>query len=102
MIRHNKNNKKYKNYLQELLKNNQALTRAISVKDMKLPMKTHKNILPMQKRRIQNPILKEKWKLYGRKNIKTKKTRVKIRWIYKRITVNKMSKTKKKGMFRKV
>lgn len=102
MIRHNKNNKKDKNYLQELLKNNQALTRAISVKDMKLPMKTHKNILPMQKRRIQNPILKEKWKLYGRKNIKAKKTRVKIRWIYKRITVNKMSKTKKKGMFRKV
>ena len=102
MIRHNKNNKKDKNYLQELLKNNQVLTRAISVKDMKLPMKTHKNILPMQKRRIQNQILKEKWKLYGRKNIKTKKTRVKIRWIYKRITVNKMSKTKKKGMFRKV
>lgn len=102
MIRHNKNNKKDKNYLQELLKNNQALTRAISVKDMKLPMKTHKNILPMQKRRILNPILKEKWKLYGRKNIKAKKTRVKIRWIYKRITVNKMSKTKKKGMFRKV
>jgi hypothetical protein len=60
MIRHNKNNKKDKNYLQELLKNNQALTRAISVKDMKLPMKTHKNILPMQKKRILNPILKEK------------------------------------------
>ena len=70
MIRHNKNNKKYKNYLQELLKNNQALTRAISVKDMKLPMKTHKNSKLNLKRKVKT-LWKKKYKSQKNKSKNT-------------------------------